>query len=184
MSDSLPAFLHTWHDRFRFLFATLSGPLVGSLGSNSKAKIAEETVAAFPSDLKFLSRKMGIKIPFLPVIGKDPERLFGQLIRASDGPFDDRKMAVDWCQHVDGVNIFPTLPVYLRMYHEHFLRGRRAEDACTHMQDEKAALEKLNKRSLGEAIQEMDEAYSGVEWSGISDDKEEYGPGETKETPF
>jgi len=52
------------------------------------------------------------------------------------------------------------------------------------MQDEKAALEKLNKRSLGEAIQEMDEAYSGVEWSGISDDKEEYGPGETKETPF
>jgi len=127
---------------------------------------------------------MGIKIPFLPVIGMDPERLFGQLIRASDGPFDDRKMAVDWCQHVDGVNIFPTLPVYLRMYHEHFLRGRRAEDACTRMQDEKATLEKLNKRSLGEAVQEMDEAYSGVEWSGISDDKEEYGPGETKETPF
>jgi hypothetical protein len=86
------------------------------------------------------------------VIGKDPERLFGQLIRASDGPFDDRKMAVECCQHVDGVNIFPTRPVYLRMYHEHFLRGRRAGDACTAMQDETAALEKLNKISLGEAV--------------------------------
>ena len=138
-----------------------------------KVEIAEETVAAFPSDLKFLSRKMGIRIPFLPVIGKDPERLFGQLIRALDGKFDDQKMAVEWCRHIDGINIFPTLPVYLRIYHEHFLRGRRAEDACRDMQDETAALEKLNQTSLAEAVKEMEEVYCGVEWAGVDDGEEE-----------
>jgi hypothetical protein len=138
-----------------------------------KVELSEETISGFTPDLKFLSSKMGVKIAFLPVVGEDSERLFARLIRDSDGPFDDRKMAVEWCHHVDGLKIFPTLPVYLRMYHERFLRNRRAEDACTDMQDETAALERLNKTTLDAAVDETEAAFGGSASSILLDEPDE-----------
>jgi hypothetical protein len=41
---------------------------------------------------------------------------FSMICSDFDGHFE--KMAIDWCRHVDGKDIFPKLPVYLRT---HFL---------------------------------------------------------------
>ena len=38
-------------------------------------------------------------------------------------------MAVNWCQHVDGVTIFPKLPVYLRTHHTAWTRNQRVKEA-------------------------------------------------------
>ena len=50
-------------------------------------------------------------------------------------------MALDWCNHVDGKNIWPTLPVYLRVYHSKWQKGHQAKDALRHA---KSAVEALN----------------------------------------
>ena len=38
-------------------------------------------------------------------------------------------MALDWCDHIDGICIFPKLPVYLRMHEAQYKRNQRAADA-------------------------------------------------------
>jgi len=77
-------------------------------------------ISGFKPDLKFLSKKMGIPLPVLPLTGsKEENKLFADLLR--QGPFDSEKMAREWCRHVDGSKIFPTLPVYLRTHHESYL---------------------------------------------------------------
>lgn len=108
------------------------------------------TIDNFKPDLKFLSQKMGIPLPVLPLTGsKDENKLFADLLR--QGPFDAEKMAREWCRHVDGSKIFPTLPVYLRTHHESYLRTRRAQDASKNMEREVRALAELNKRLLEES---------------------------------
>ena len=49
-------------------------------------------------------------------------------------------MAIDWCEKVNGVTIFPKLPVYLRTHFETFEHGQRVRDALKSMAGE---LEKL-----------------------------------------
>jgi hypothetical protein len=49
-------------------------------------------------------------------------------------------MAIDWCERVNGVTIFPKLPVYLRTHFETFDHGQRVRDALKGMAGE---LEKL-----------------------------------------
>ena len=42
---------------------------------------------------------------------------------------DYEQMALDWCAKVDGVNIFPKLPVYLRTHHARWQRNERVRRA-------------------------------------------------------
>jgi hypothetical protein len=75
----------------------------------------------FSWDVQFMCQALGIPIPFLPVSGKDEYRLITLLVHHLSG-FDDEKMAiVEWCKHVDGVSIFPKLPVYFCGYHNPWL---------------------------------------------------------------
>jgi hypothetical protein len=67
----------------------------------------------FGWDVQFMCRALGIPIPFLPVSRKNGYRLIILLVHQLSG-FDDAKMAIKCCKHVDGVSIFPKLPVYLR----------------------------------------------------------------------
>jgi hypothetical protein len=63
-------------------------------------------------DVQFMCRALGIPIPFLPVSGNNEKRLITLLVHQLSG-FNDAKMAIEWCEHVDGVSIFPKLPVCL-----------------------------------------------------------------------
>ena len=46
--------------------------------------------------------------------------------------FDEHQMAMDWVANVNGTDIHPKLPVYLRTYHEEWKRKRRIKDAVHH----------------------------------------------------
>jgi hypothetical protein len=56
---------------------------------------------------------MNTKLPFLPVHGEEEYRLFEKLVLLVSPGLDCDKMAIKWCNYVDGIEIFPKLPVYL-----------------------------------------------------------------------
>jgi hypothetical protein len=95
--------------------------------------------------VQFMCRALGIPIPFLPVSGKNEYHLFTLLVHQLSG-FDEEKMAIEWCKYVDGVSIFPKLPVYLCEYHKHWLHNERIKDAVKNMKSEIELLEAINKR--------------------------------------
>ena len=57
-------------------------------------------------------------------------------------------MAITWCEHCDGVEIFPKLPVYLRSYHATFERNARVRDAVKLAERGNDALRALNAATL------------------------------------
>ena len=59
-------------------------------------------------DQKYLCKAMGTKLPLLPVHGEHEYKLFTSLMlmQSSSTP-NFHEMAITWCQHVDGVNIWP-----------------------------------------------------------------------------
>ena len=60
----------------------------------------------------------------LPVHGEAECREFDEILRRGNFDQNRNKMAVDWCQHVDGVTIFPRPPVYLRTRHTAWARNQ------------------------------------------------------------
>jgi hypothetical protein len=54
----------------------------------------------------------------MPWHGMEEAKLFSKLMLTLPGGFDTEKMAIEWYKHVDGVNMFPKLPVYLCLYPE------------------------------------------------------------------
>jgi hypothetical protein len=97
------------------------------------------------SELKFIAKGMGVQLPFLPVHGKEEMQLFVQLILNAPGGFDADEMALRWCDYVDGVSVFPKLPVYLREYHGVYLKNGRVKDAVKVMKNHVELLEAINK---------------------------------------
>jgi len=61
-------------------------------------------------------------------------------------------MAVNWCQHVDGVTIFPKLPVYLRTHHTAWTRNQRVKEAVRKAAPGEAVLARLNEKTQQELL--------------------------------
>ena len=72
---------------------------------------------------------MGTKLPFLPVTGRREFELFNRLVMTAPSPINFDDLAVTWCQHVDAVDIFPKLPVYLRTYHATWQKNQLVKDS-------------------------------------------------------
>jgi hypothetical protein len=104
-----------------------------------------KVLAKMSSELKFIAKAMGVLLPFLPVHGKDEMQLFVHLILTATGEFNADEMALQWCTHVNGTTIFPKLPVYLRVYHEIYLKNRRVKDAVKAMKSDLELLEVINE---------------------------------------
>jgi hypothetical protein len=109
-------------------------------------RVDEEIRRKFSPDLKHLCVSMGIPVPFLPCHGMEEAKLFSKLMLTLPGGFDAEKMAIEWCKYVDGVTIFPKLPVYLRSYREAWERNRRVRDAVKNMTSRIEMLEEINKK--------------------------------------
>lgn len=86
------------------------------------------TKVKLSSELQYLAEQSNLKLPLLPVHGKPAYELFTTLLLKYPNftDTDSQMMAIDWCDKVDGVDIFPTLPAYLRKHHTKWLRGRAA----------------------------------------------------------
>jgi hypothetical protein len=104
-------------------------------------------------DMKYLCSAMHTKLPPLPVDGKAECQLFSQFVlKHSAGPIDFDAMAIAWCDHVNGVDVFPKLPVYLRTYYATSQRNARVRDLVSRAAPGEATLRALNEATLRRAI--------------------------------
>jgi hypothetical protein len=99
-------------------------------------------------ELQYLCKAMQTKLPLLPVHGEDENKLFSRLVLSQQtSKIDFDAIALDWCKLVDGVTVFPKLPVYLSMHHTAWSRNQRVRDAVRAVAQGVAALAALNTRT-------------------------------------
>ena len=98
-------------------------------------------------DQKYLCKCMGTKLPFLPFATEEENQLFAECVLRNDFPSmeDDNDAAIAWCKFVDGVNIFPKLPVHVRIHRDAFERNQRVKDCVRKAREGKEILDELNK---------------------------------------
>jgi len=93
-------------------------------------------------DMTYICEVMGLKLPVLPVHGEEECKLFARLTLS--GLTKERQMVLEWCKYVDGINIFPKLPVHLRTHGERFERNERVRQATKDAKKKIALLKELN----------------------------------------
>jgi len=95
---------------------------------------------------------MGTKLPFLPFATEEENKLFAECVLRSDFPTmnDEDEAAVSWCKFVDGVTIFPKLPVHIRVHRDSFERNQRVKDCVRKARKGKELLNELLAGNVGE----------------------------------
>ena len=63
------------------------------------------------------------------------------------GPIDFEKMALEWCDHVDGVKVFPELPVYLRTWYNKWQHNQEVREAVGRCVSGRGRLREINSAS-------------------------------------
>jgi hypothetical protein len=116
---STSAFIETPEN---FGFVVLCPEELGNCLKKRLSEINEDTKRSWnlTSDHIYLCQQYGFALPFLPVDTKEEIKLYHLLALShyeANGDVNFDKMALSWCQYVDGIDIFPKLPVYLRSYY-------------------------------------------------------------------
>ncbi|KAG7364660.1 hypothetical protein IV203_037862 [Nitzschia inconspicua] len=126
----------------------------------------DETVAAMKAadvswtpkltaDMKFLCEAWGVKLPFLPVNGKDEFRVFSRIMfRADFARFDSEQMAHLWMEYVNGYTVYPKLPSQLREYHKAWERNKRIKRAEERMKTDSEMLKSFLESKVSIEIEE------------------------------
>jgi hypothetical protein len=57
------------------------------------------------------------KNPVLPIRGQEACKLFQAIMLENPGE-PNEQTALEWTKYIDGIDIFPTTPFYLRMHHK------------------------------------------------------------------
>ena len=97
------------------------------------------------ADHRYLCKTMNTKLPLLPVLGKEENQLFEQLVlTALQGPLNFEQMAMKWCNKVDTANIFPKLRVYLCTHYSRWQQNQRVRDAVDRAAPGEARLRQIN----------------------------------------
>lgn len=95
-------------------------------------------------DQRYMAKATGTDLPFLPFPsgrqGEHENKLFSRLILESS--LSDDEMSIEWAKHVDGIHIFPKLPVHIRIHREEWQRNQRIRDA---LEKNKAGISNLRK---------------------------------------
>ena len=98
------------------------------------------------SDQRHICKNMNIDLPFLPFSTKEENMAFANCALRRDFPMDDPEAAaIAWCKLVDGVNIFPKLPVHIRIHKESFQRNQRVKNSVEMARSGREKLDELNK---------------------------------------
>ena len=111
--------------------------------ANELSKIEVGPDVKLTHDMKYLCQVMGTKLPLLPVHTVAERKLFYQIILKNI--MDPRQQALEWVKGVNGVDIFPKLPVHLRDYCERFEQNARARQAYDDARESRESLDSLNK---------------------------------------
>ena len=100
-------------------------------------------------DQQYLCKVMGTKLPLLPVVGAEECQLFSKLVlEMRDRALDMEAMSIEWCKYVNGVTVFPKLPVYLRTYHAKWQKHQRVRDAVRAAAQGAEKLKELNEQMV------------------------------------
>ena len=99
------------------------------------------------SDQRYLCETMGTKLPFLPFTTGEEKKLFTDFA-SQNKHRNDHWLALEWCNKVDGVNIFPKLPVHIRIYRKKWEKNRRVANCV-----KTAKADSIKLRELNEALQ-------------------------------
>jgi hypothetical protein len=106
------------------------------------------------SDQRFICREMNIDLPFLPFATVEEFQAYNAFV-VEGIPSDEEAAAIEWCKKVDGVRIFPKLPVHLRTYRERWERNQRVKDAVKRAKSGSEKLKELNE-TLTPAVDERE----------------------------
>ena len=98
---------------------------------------------------------MGVELPFLPFASEEENIQFVSCISDDNFPSDEGLAAIAWCKYVDGVKIFPKLPVHIRTHRETFERNQRVEELTRRAASGLAKLEELNKVTTPSVTEEQ-----------------------------
>ena len=97
-------------------------------------------------DQRHLCRRLNLELPFLPVDTNEEIQLFGNLAvthyntHGANSDLDYDQMAIDWCNSIDGIAIFPKLPVYLKNYAPRMKAKLFIKDSLVHFTDKEKQL--------------------------------------------
>jgi hypothetical protein len=124
-------------------------PLQSPALAAALATISLPAGVEFTADQQYLCDRMHTPAPLLPVHGEDECKLFVRMINntVAGQAGDYEQMAVDWCAAVDGVKIFPKLPVYLRTHHARWQRNERVRRAVERAAPGEVVLAQINDRT-------------------------------------
>ena len=78
--------------------------------------------------MQFLASCYNLKLPFLPINTLKERQLFSTLLlqhQNQSGDVNFEELAVAFSSKANGVDIFPKLPVYLRLHHTKWLRNQK-----------------------------------------------------------
>ena len=95
-------------------------------------EIDPEITKKYSSDIKFLCKAMGVRMPFLPLTSPAEFKLFTKLMMEKK-KYDSAEFALEFTRRADGQNIFPKLEVYMNQYYKRWERNRRVQDAVKNM---------------------------------------------------
>ena len=83
-------------------------------------------------------------MPFLPIETSAEKRLFSTLLLEATAETPDfDALALEFTKRANGVDIFPKLPVYLRLHHQKWKHSKRVTDEMQRLGD---PLEQLRRR--------------------------------------
>ena len=130
-----------------------------TLGSAvSKIANAKLTGMKLTRNQAFMAKHTGVKVPFMPVHGESEMKLFTRLIaNSTDTKPDFEQMALDWLKDVDGVDVFPKLPVYLRTYYATWTRNQAAKNAMEQAKPAAALLQQVIEKTRHKQSDEQEE---------------------------
>ena len=99
-----------------------------------------------PRELQFQCQAMGTPLPFLPFSTNEERLQFSNYVHdlPDVSKIDDKQAAVDWCSFVDGLNIWPKLPVHIRTYMRKWEINQRSRDKFEHARSGMEKLAELN----------------------------------------
>jgi hypothetical protein len=143
-----------------FSVVPIHSDALGSAVSNIAA--AKLTGMKLTRNQAFMAKHAGVQVPFMPVHGEGEMKLFTQLIACStDAKPDFEQMALNWVKHVDGVDVFPKLPVYLRTYFTTWTRNQAAKNAMAKAKPAAALLQQVIDKTRHKQSEEQEEGGNG-----------------------
>jgi hypothetical protein len=71
-------------------------------------------------------------------------------------------MAIEWCALVDGVKMFPKLPVYLRTHHAAWTRNQRVCEAVAKARPGEEVLSQINEETRRKLLESVATSAAAV----------------------